>query len=117
MPASIDDPDWMTANQVLYAVKPENKALVDQAMLTANPWMARAKIVIGDLALSTKERKEYNTDMLKFECSRQFAVGVFKSHTKPGSAADRVISRGYDLGDFRIMYFDWLTYYEGLCHC
>ena len=83
-------------------------------MLNANPWMVRAKMVVGDHALSAKERKEYITDMLKFECSRQFEVGVFKSHIKPGSAADRVISRGYDLGDFRIMYFDWLAYYEGL---
>lgn len=29
MPSSIDDPDWMTADHVLYAVKPENNALVD----------------------------------------------------------------------------------------
>ena len=84
LPASIDDPDWMTCDQVLYAAKPENKVLVDQAMLTANPWMVRAKMVVGDLALSTKERKEYNHDMHKFECLRGYAVGALKQRIKPG---------------------------------
>ena len=114
LPNSIDDPLWMATRQILYAGKAASRHIVDHAMLTANVWMRDMGMVVGDLSLTSKERQQYEKDLHVNECLKQMAANIFKKHIAPGSNADLVITRGADMMDFHVMYFDWLEQYEGL---
>jgi len=114
LPYSNDDPLWMATHQILYTVKATSRHIVDQAMLNANAWMRDMGMVVGDLSLTSKERQIYEKDLHANECLKQMAANTFKKHIAPGSIADLVITRGADMRDFRVMYFDWIEHYEGL---
>ena len=114
MPFSITDENWLRVEPLLYAEKPASRVLVDQALLDANPWMVQVGYKVDDLNLTSKERREYDSEKLKLGCLKQLAVSVFRQHIVPGSAAETCITRGYNLNDFRIMYFEFKDFYEGL---
>ena len=106
LPNSIDDPLWMATRQILYAGKPASWRIVNPAMLTTNAWMRDMGMIAGNLSLTPKERQQYEKDLHANECLKQMDANTFKKHIAPGFNADLVITRGADMRDFRVMYFD-----------
>jgi hypothetical protein len=116
LPSSKGDLHWLEINQLAYAERTASKLLVDAAILAdpVNQWMIDLGYVIGDCQLNAKERRLYLKDLETNNIKKQLAVQIFKQFIVAGSGSEAAISNGYNLMDFRIMWWDLLDFYEGL---
>jgi hypothetical protein len=76
--------------------------------------MVESGYAIDDCLLNVKERRDYIKDLEKANIKKQLAVQILKQFIVPGSGAEAAISHGYNIVDFRVMWFDLLEFYEGL---
>ena len=116
LPQSKDDQAWLASSQMRFAGKAHSRLKVTlQTLATpANSWMVDMGYVVDDLQLTTKERREYEQYVQKKTSKKQLAVQILKQFITLGSGAEAAITNGYNLNDFRIMWFDLLDFYEGL---